>query len=768
MISSYHFVERCRRAQVRGGSMDADSKDFTIDFGPNSFQMRGAIINARLRGINARSFSYNADAGSLFIENLRTGLDGAEFSSKSADIIVTTPHRTSVRFWQRDGNKVCLTAAKNSLYVDGNCRRICAFLPTKAKPDTAPVFEVPSTEEECESDTVAGEWDSSTDPPTCKLKCSSLPRPLIPGCYNMAACIILESPQCLCKPSCDLVPPMELSYDGFSGLQGTCNDAGQCCRTICAGFSVADLHSEPDMPRDGSMRSEDKYFANQLDQQWTFQSETGQISFRVGTGDVGEEVHHSYAGGEPSDYIETEVSILDSTKDTIDYLFHPGGDNAPKQELFAAGLSGPGTTEEADGQFLWLSKPLYLIFPTWMLEILSFGLLTPAKQRSKSALNPGFCPHAAQEGSPEFNKRMILIYKVLIDTFQNWPRGQIAKALPYGSMLVYRPVAAGNASLVFRTDAATGEVLLTQFDLRQYSLLSVMLIVGLLIPSVIALVTCITIIHGFRRHLFTFRRVRLMSDAVMARGITVQQEFARLIDRSSRMLQKARADLKANPGDAKLQTKVDALQAQKSMLEYRKQADKEEGEEVSDESVVELTATTTFFYMYEDFIADPEMMRSMQTQVWVVLQEVVVAYFPTVLPLYVNSLYVAALSADRCEFRPDKCPCLGEASVFSVAVNLMVSLHWIISAAELGAFYLKLPYGKPRKLIRLFFYISLSFFLWLSLTMMCLLCAWTFLGLNVNPLKAGPYVIAGIGIILYVVFTFVKKTTFQTRVAQAC
>jgi hypothetical protein len=171
--------------------------------------------------------------------------------------------------------------------------------------------------------------------------------------------------------------------------------------------------------------------------------------------------------------------------------------------------------------------------------------------------------------------------------------------------------------------------------------------------------------------------------------------------------------------------------------------------------------------MYEDFVSDPEMMRSMQVQILVVAQEIVVAYFPTLLPLYVESLYSAALSADRCEFRPDRCTCLGERSVISVAVSALVFCHWIVSAAELGVYYLELPYGKPRALIRHLFYISLSFFLWLSLTLMCLLCAWTFLGLNVNTLKAGPYVISGIGIILFTLFTFIKKTTFQARLQQA-
>jgi len=160
-------------------------------------------------------------------------------------------------------------------------------------------------------------------------------------------------------------------------------------------------------------------------------------------------------------------------------------------------------------------------------------------------------------------------------------------------------------------------------------------------------------------------------------------------------------------------------------------------------------------------------MRSMQTQAWIALQEVMLAFFPTAVPLYVLGLFNAAYMADKCEFRPDKCTCMSERPVVGQALDILVYLHWGLSTAELGLYYLKIPYTRPRRLLRSLFYLSLAAFLWLDLTVVCLLSAWTFLGLNINPLKAGPYVIAAIGVVLYTAFTLVKRKVFQTRVEKA-
>jgi hypothetical protein len=160
-------------------------------------------------------------------------------------------------------------------------------------------------------------------------------------------------------------------------------------------------------------------------------------------------------------------------------------------------------------------------------------------------------------------------------------------------------------------------------------------------------------------------------------------------------------------------------------------------------------------------------MRSMQTQMLVTLQEVVISFLPTAVPIYVLGLFNAAFMADKCEFRPDQCACLSETPLVGVALDVLVIVHWCLSTAELGLYYLKIPFTRPRRLVRWLFYVSLGVFLWLDATILALLSAWTFLGLNINPLKAGPYVISAIGICLYIAFTLSKKMVFQTRVEKA-
>jgi len=56
------------------------------------------------------------------------------------------------------------------------------------------------------------------------------------------------------------------------------------------------------------------------------------------------------------------------------------------QELFMASMTGPGVPDVQDGNFLWLSKPIFLIIPNWLLEVLSFGLLSPKKVLSLLAV----------------------------------------------------------------------------------------------------------------------------------------------------------------------------------------------------------------------------------------------------------------------------------------------------------------------------------------------------------------------------------------------
>eukprot|EP00961_Rhodomonas_salina_P073927 993341-Rhodomonas_salina.1 len=50
---------------VRGGPMDSDTRDFGLEFGPNSFSIKGRFVNARLENVSAKHFEFDADHGSL-------------------------------------------------------------------------------------------------------------------------------------------------------------------------------------------------------------------------------------------------------------------------------------------------------------------------------------------------------------------------------------------------------------------------------------------------------------------------------------------------------------------------------------------------------------------------------------------------------------------------------------------------------------------------------------------------------------------------------
>ena len=52
------------------------------------------------------------------------------------------------------------------------------------------------------------------------------------------------------------------------------------------------------------------------------------------------------------------------------------------------------------------------------------------------------------------------------------------------------------------------------------------------------------------------------------------------------------------------------------------------------------------------------------------------------------------------------------------------------------------------------------------MSLIFLLIAWVYLGLNVNPLKAGPFVVSASGILLFTLFTFIKIQIVQTRISK--
>jgi hypothetical protein len=369
------------------------------------------------QNINAKRFVYSATNGALVAVNLRTTESG-EFTSVNADMIATTSVRTSVKFWQKSGNKACLTAAPGSLYVDDACSKVCALrsanstnsssssssrrLLSKTRANTTfatfpgnvsamqlrqlgaktitlqglvitdPVAGDPRDPWVCTGEpNVDDEW-SCTKYDAIQLalneRCPEGNKyqfkyevKLVPDCTDLSICYEDESSKCLCKPTCDMAdlnPP------------GTCNDAGQCCQTLCAGYSRADMFPIPNMPRCGIKVSElFRWCDNELDQRWTFTSDSGQISVQVldkcdtyapskcGCDPTSTEPCQpapsvsSWAGAAPkpsvlgaqeSDGLDTGLNLNPEEKFLLNKRFHLGGLPSPKEEWFNIRLKGPG------------------------------------------------------------------------------------------------------------------------------------------------------------------------------------------------------------------------------------------------------------------------------------------------------------------------------------------------------------------------------------------------------------------------------------------
>ena len=160
-----------------------------------------------------------------------------------------------------------------------------------------------------------------------------------------------------------------------------------------------------------------------------------------------------------------------------------------------------------------------------------------------------------------------------------------------------------------------------------------------------------------------------------------------------------------------MKSKIQKIKDKRRNLQFCIRFENEEAEEISEEKVNEIVGQTNFFYVYEEFSGHTEEARTTQVEVQIVAQHVSVAFFPAILPLYVLALFNKAMLAEMCEFRNDKYTCLEEKPKIGVSINILVSIHWILSVAELAGYYLRIPYSKFKSLVRTLFYISFSFFI---------------------------------------------------------
>mmetsp|Transcript_8391 Transcript_8391/g.20427 ORF Transcript_8391/g.20427 Transcript_8391/m.20427 type:complete len:1605 (+) Transcript_8391:4337-9151(+) len=462
---------------VRSGPMDDDTRNFGLEFGANEFRMTGKNLVARIENVSAKHIKYDVTSGSLLATDV-TFTPFATFNSFDADMTVTTDKATTVHYWQKSDNLACLSAG--TAYIDSACTTQCGFVTSKygaSASDTESklatdfrfldryyrrYFDKSLNGQEAANATVV----ALTSPPagvTRRLLQTCAQVPEVPGCIDYTSCSLLQTPKCLCKSSCDLVPPAELDFDGYSGIRGTCDDEGKCCRLVCGGHSRADLFPHPGTVRCGLCVPQDAcspptcgaWTAGNLEQEWWLTSKTGQISVSVAA-DLGgrSSPEQHYYRGEPTQPITP--SFDSDQKVALDAVFHPGGVSTPNADWFWLRPTGPGVPPRSLGSFVWLSSIRFLVLPDYFLEVVSYGMMNPQKGAASVALRPGFCPTVVKDSDPEMNKRIIQLQKKISDAIQYFPADKPSRPIPFLSQIVWVPVKGSPA--VFVLDPSSNQL----------------------------------------------------------------------------------------------------------------------------------------------------------------------------------------------------------------------------------------------------------------------------------------------------------------------
>lgn len=718
---------------VRAGPMDVDSPEFGLDFGPNSFTLMGNFLTARLQNVSAKSITYDVTRGALIGLDLEA--QRADFTSVDADMIITSQRDTSVQFWQKSANLVCLTGATGSIYVDNSCERVCEYknstgLPIAGAPSTygAPGDNQPWLCSEAEIQLADGSTGVALDceeydpvaaelADTCPVGAKYAKKSLVPqvdGCTDRENCIFDESSRCLCKPGCDMAnldPP------------GVCDGFGRCCQTICSGHSKADLFALPNLPRCGIEVDAEKYnWCNgTLGQQFKFTSDLGQIAFKVGPED--EPSMSSYEGAAPAEVVESTVDINEADKIILNEKFHPGGQNFPASEWFALRLAGPGTPESSVGEFVWISSIRYLVLEPWILNVVSLGLLAPAKEAVVARIKPAFCPAYSDPTSAMFQDRLVQMRGILLESLQQYPPTQREKPIPTQSEITFVPVE--GQPRVFKTDPTTNQIGVSLVDPFDYVLVVAIAGLAIGIPVLTAVVTTCLCFKAGNQALKQYRSQKLKQEQLT---MNMNQVFVNKDD-----------DL------------ADELK-------------------VTSEMNLEMTGRTGFFYMVEEFLGSAESQRTLFLQFKLVVIEVTMAIAPVIVIYIIAAQITSAYRASKCEFRPDVCRCLSEVDgvlQIPIILTVLIYIYFWVAMLEIGLYYLAVPYTLPRRILRHVFYFLFFLMAAMGIVGVLVVVLFIFLGILIKPTHLTPYGIALIGIVACCASFYAKLVKFQTRVQRA-
>ena len=748
---------------------------FNLDFGPNALKLTGNTLIAHIQNIAAKNFVFDVVHGRLTAINLQVS-QTATFNSEDADMSVTTPTRTSVRFWQKSANLICLTAAPGSMYIDDSCQQICAFRTSNTSSSSTNRRHLSNTEpvtntsqEEKRADTlgygvsdrplrilgaetitvdglvvenpVAGDsrtpylcsgdptqdsnWICKSYDPlalalqqTCPVGTKYTYKkdvPQIDGCTDLAFCVVTESSQCLCKPNCDmnkkLSPP------------GQCNAIGECCQTICAGYSSADLFPIPNQPR---CPPSGLYCNGTLDQQFSFTSTSGQIALQVlplcpsnksgsSVPFICSESVNSYKGKDPiSSEFTIAAGILSGDQKVLVQVFHPGGNPAPRQGWFAIRTSGPGVPDQENGEFVWVDSIREFVLSPWVMELFSFGLFKLEKGVASAKFNPGFCPAFVNSDSSTFQSRLIKTRQAVLESIQSG--GSI---VPSNSLIGFVPLA--GPPLIFLTDVLNNAVTAAQLRTTDYPALISIFALVLAIPLLASIVISVGVGLKFSAYIHRFRQNACRNEWVSRHFSAVligvnESEFA----------------------------------------------------DVPLELVEQIRGRTGFYYLVEHSLSlSSEKTLAITEQFAAVAYEMILSIFPTIFVFLFADKLLLLYQTSRCQYRFDLCVCLSEMDPylrFAVAMKTIIYFYLGVAFLEMVFHFLTVQYNILKKILRATFYLLLFVMVWQSVTIILLILISVIVGFVVNPQASAIYTFTVAEAIAILLSIAVKMTQYQRRV----
>jgi len=701
-----------------------------------------------------------------------------------ADIIISTQKMTSLQMKQNSGNLICLTAANNSLFVDDRRQRQCSYIDSNAVArrsnagvagrGTGGGIGGGSGGKEGMEGEAGKAYYSSLDPMWREERArkgagregmrrnhrnDTIPQfgPLdmcpdgvtkkkdvvfIPQCTDTTLCKQSDSELCLCKPTCDLVEPEDLFYDGQRGVKGECDVSGRCCRLITREFSTADLFPKADQPRDGAAKDPILFpwTPNQLEQRLRLSSETGQIAVTALAELTSQFRVSSYKLEPPQERIQQQVNIARETKDLLDTLFHPSGAKRPKEVIYEFSTLGPGMTERQEGSFLWVASMAYMVLQAALLDTLSLGLIKPFQSMVEVRFNPSFCPaHIRTDDFAEIDRRLVETRKLLVDTLEGHPPNAARKPLPRESAIVFRPTA--DKPKLFVLDPKTNQIVVDLMYVEAYTLIWASTYFALALALLASLVIVGQMSYNLRAHLHQYRTNRSKEEQIF---------------RSLPILMKEQKDLLAQKRHHP--DKPVAQISLKSSIETDAEVFAQENE---------ILGFTDFMFVLEDFLACPFKESTMTLRVSWVITTLAVLASPLIIIWVFASHWKTAVLEESCKVRADRNACLAQSETISSMAVVIIIVAIIIFAIELSGHYLRLSYSGVRPYCRKLFYIVYALVGTLALGIIILVCLWILIGTLLLPSKVAPYLAGLAGMAGNSATIWARLACLQHRVSRA-